>query len=59
MSMSSQAVNKASTKGQEEYLQDKDKLVSNIAELMEKRLTVFRNKNKRYPDYILIYRDGE
>ena len=54
-----QKLREASAKGKEDFPQDKNNTVSNIASLMEDRLSVFRAKNGRYPDNILIYRDGE
>ena len=54
-----QKLREASTKGKEEFPQDKDNMVSNISDLMESRLSTFYKHNQRYPDDILIYRDGK
>lgn len=54
-----QKLRATSTNGKENFPQDKDDMVSNIEKLMETRLMVFHNKNGRYPDNILIYRDGK
>lgn len=54
-----QKIREASPEGKEDFPQDKDNMVSNIAELMESRLSIFFKNNKQYPDNILIYRDGK
>lgn len=54
-----QKLRDASTKGKEDFPQDKDNMVSNISELMKTRLESLSAKNGRYPDNILVYRDDK
>ncbi len=34
------------------------KMVTNLAAMMFERLTLFRSRNRRLPDRVLVYRDG-
>ena len=33
-------------------------MVTNLAEMMRERLSLFRKKNKNLPERVLVYRDG-
>ena len=45
--------------GEDDIPKDKEDMVGNIQDLLKERLHAFKKRNKRYPENILIYRDGK